>query len=1016
MFAALSAPVCAGDVNFELRPFFQTLDGQDQSVGFVGAVLVFDASAIELIGHDDTGAFAWGSSSFPSGGVNNTFDDGDAYYQAVVVQGGLPATADAAGLLITTLVFTTRSAGTGTHTIEIVPCIGATCSRVLDQHPFAPGVLDVTGSLDPPATVTVHCQELTDCDDSNPCTDGICSPAGLCELTPNDANDPDDGLFCNGAEDCENGLVVTVPDSVPNCSDGLSCTTDSCNEAGNACSNVLQSGFCLIDGVCFVDGAFDPENDCAWCNVTTGVDDWIPRPGGAFCGDPAQTPCNNSDTCDGAGDCLPNWQPSGHPCGAPGATSCTAADTCDGAGICEAHDAPNGTPCNDLQWCTLNDACTFGLCTGSGTPCPGQTCDEATDRCKAVDLELFAPLSGPFAPGDVAEIELHAISDIGVDLGIGSLAVILTWDPGRLALLGRVDNGPYDWFLSSFPNDSGLDGLNNTFTDGDAWYQASSQPSPNPPAQATPDGLHITTFQFEALAAGNVNVAMAHNRGQYSLTFVADAESPGLNMTGTLGPPAALTLVACLTDAHCDDNEFCTGVESCNDMVCMPGPPPDCDDAVFCNGQELCLVGVGCVSPGNPCPTPTSCDDLDANCGGCDAPVIVAEGSRYVRITPQPHSTPVALQLVGDPTDSQVACFSAYVQADGTLGSSPVFLEPAAWGVVHVTDPAVIPKKRYRVHTDCRFDGSGFVSAAASAQTWRWGDVNGDGVSGIDDVFITIDMANGSPPPGVSVQNVDMMPCQPDGNVDQADVEAVQAAFGGANSPCNAPCNVCITASPPILPPQPTAQNRYLSFDAGNSGKQTAVRVRFVNMPAPYAVWNGRTMWVAAPQEICENAGQSEPPVGGCATSPGLPRSYYSATLQCTPYYTDWSMLGTVHVFHPAIVPNGSFAIQMIDSACATTDEAGFSSELPLMTSLWGDVVANCTSVPCAPPDGVVESADIVGCLDKFKNRPNAPRKTRCDIAPHTPDWLLLVTDLTQILDSFSGRSYPYPPPPVCPP
>jgi hypothetical protein len=47
--------------------------------------------------------------------------------------------------------------------------------------------------------------------------------------------DCDDGLFCNGAETCVTGTCQAG--TPPNCDDGVACTTDSCNEASDACEH-----------------------------------------------------------------------------------------------------------------------------------------------------------------------------------------------------------------------------------------------------------------------------------------------------------------------------------------------------------------------------------------------------------------------------------------------------------------------------------------------------------------------------------------------------------------------------------------------------------------------------------------------------------------------------------------------------------------------------------------------------------------------------------------------------------
>ncbi len=204
--------------------------------------------------------------------------------------------------------------------------------------------------------------------------------------------------------------------------------------------------------------------------------------------------------------------------------------------------------------------------------------------------------------------------------------------------------------------------------------------------------------------------------------------------------------------------------------------------------------------------------------------------------------------------------------------------------------------------------------------------------------------------------------------------------------------------------------NRYLSFSAGDPGAPQAVRVSFTDLPAPFDYGESRRMWVGEPSEFCENAGQSDPPVGGCGQAPGLTNlSFPAATLQCEPYYTDWSIYDLVHVWHEAIVPGGTYTIQVIDQGC--DEDAAETETTPLIvhTSRWGDCVENCTITPCGPPDGIVNvTTDVTAVLDKFKNLEGAPRKIRCDVEPGELDMLVNITDVTQVLDAFRGLAYPF--------
>lgn len=80
----------------------------------------------------------------------------------------------------------------------------------------------------------VTCSVPADCDDGVACTDDDCV-GGTCVNTANDANCPDDGLFCNGTEFC---------DAVAGCSStGDPCAgNETCNETTDTCDQPTCGG------------------------------------------------------------------------------------------------------------------------------------------------------------------------------------------------------------------------------------------------------------------------------------------------------------------------------------------------------------------------------------------------------------------------------------------------------------------------------------------------------------------------------------------------------------------------------------------------------------------------------------------------------------------------------------------------------------------------------------------------------------------------------------------------------
>ena len=173
-----------------------------------------------------------------------------------------------------------------------------------------------------------------------------------------DADCPDDGLFCNGAEYCnrENGCDHR----------GDPCTGQgACDEEHNLCTlcgdgvvststgeqcdpgDPQKDHCCRTDNCHWVEsGQLDPQNVC----------------------DSVDNECTDPDTCDGQGGCQPNHAQSGTACGDQDIV-CHINDSCDGNGNCTDNGfVDNGTECGSPscvggQW--LKQTCQGGECSGS---------------------------------------------------------------------------------------------------------------------------------------------------------------------------------------------------------------------------------------------------------------------------------------------------------------------------------------------------------------------------------------------------------------------------------------------------------------------------------------------------------------------------------------------------------------------------------------------------------------------------------------------------------------------------
>ncbi|UCC29825.1 MAG: M4 family metallopeptidase [Phycisphaerales bacterium] len=215
------------------------------------------------------------------------------------------------------------------------------------------------------------------------------------------------------------------------------------------------------------------------------------------------------------------------------------------------------------------------------------------------------------------------------------------------------------------------------------------------------------------------------------------------------------------------------------------------------------------------------------------------------------------------------------------------------------------------------------------------------------------------------------------------------------------PPSECPVSDPPTAPSGEAGYQkiRYISMVPGNPGRQSALRVTLNTLPPPFNGFNGTKCWVGEPRQVSENAGKIN-------HEPGWP-DFWSANLDGTPYCMDWGMVGVLHVTDDDIIPGAVYDVQAIDCECDFGNEADYSAPLTITTSGWGDLVGTCAVIPCSPPDGVVGiPTDVTAVLDKFKNLANAVPKSRADIEPNFPDWLVNMTDVTQVLDAFRGCTY----------
>ena len=416
-----------------------------------------------------------------------------------------------------------------------------------------------------------------DCDDEVSCTNDACDEAAdACSNEPDDAQ-CDDGLWCNGAETCDDvdGCEAGVS---PDCGDAFACTTDSCDEAADSCAHAPDDGACD-------DGLF----------------------------------CNGAETCSAESGCEAGVAPN---CG--DAVGCTT-DACDEAADACTH-TPDDTVCNDglfcngAETCDMAEDCVNGAAVvcDDGVGCTEDACDEVTDACVSTPDDAHCD-NGLFCDGGER-------CDAANDCQVGAAVAC---NDGVGCTVDSCDEGADA--CSYTPADAACD--NGLFCDGAETCDVNLDCQPGVDVDCD-DAVNCTEDTCDELDDRCVNAPddgicddQLHCSGVETCSAVEGCQA-GAEVD--CGDEVACTVDSCNeatdacdntpSDAACDDGAWCNGAETCDATGgCLAGAAPDCDDAVGCTADS-CNEGTDVC--GN-LPQDATCDNGDW-CDGaetCDAQI-----------------------------------------------------------------------------------------------------------------------------------------------------------------------------------------------------------------------------------------------------------------------------------------------------------------------------------------------------------------------------------------------------------
>lgn len=198
----------------------------------------------------------------------------------------------------------------------------------------------------------------------------------------------------------------------------------------------------------------------------------------------------------------------------------------------------------------------------------------------AADVDLEFRVATPVVNvGDSFDVQLFAVSDDDSTQLFSATEVIFTWDPADLLLVSTTSDGAIPGVLNSLPA-VGDYGLNEAFppADGDGLLLFLGQLGA--PSMATPEGVLLHTFTFNALApttATTIGIpAVGGNGGQ---TIVVSGKVPGLVITGMLrGVDVELAGAGCFGDLDGDEMVgFSDLLSLLGSYGVCPGCPADLD-------------------------------------------------------------------------------------------------------------------------------------------------------------------------------------------------------------------------------------------------------------------------------------------------------------------------------------------------------------------------------------------------------------------------------------------------------
>lgn len=452
-----------------------------------------------------------------------------------------------------------------------------------------------------------------------------------------DALDPDigqDSADGDGEGDSVEPPTACVEDA--DCDDQNPCTDEVCMVSAGVCvyDAVWTDGFdcdgdqnpCTLDDIC-VAGECVPGSpmDCSELDTVCEVGACVPDgPGSATC---AVAPANEGFPCDDASVCTVDDACSAGLCtGSPLVCAeddqpCTEA-ACDALTGCTQAMSPDAAPCDDDDICTDQDACHDGACSGDPVACPGDDNSCTLDVC-VMEQGGCVHLNQPDG----------TLCQDGQGCTLQDICVAGQCEPGELKACDSGDPCASDLcdFVTGQCASVAIPGCGSDLEPCDPDSEA---PCSEGVCDPTSNGCVPCLVTTDCAAAGLACVA------HQCVPAVACDAVTSCALVGAVCDEETGFCMECVSDGDCSDDMACVAgaCQATAPVVCSEGacvgllhfecgpsgtqfivPDANCDDVETCT-DDYCSATQGCIHINNnePCNDEDLCTDEDAcSFGSC---------------------------------------------------------------------------------------------------------------------------------------------------------------------------------------------------------------------------------------------------------------------------------------------------------------------------------------------------------------------------------------------------------------